>query len=407
MKFEIIKKSILLSLLIILLGIYYGMDNPIVDRKYELKKDSSLAIWVYDDNSKDYVTSDSVPIGKYELNQEKSYCENGSKINSYDSALGKLNYILNTNDKCYVYFDEDIPYLSKVVMALADGQARKSSHCDDCGEYIVEHETFTSSDTGKYYDVGYYYQGYHPDFFVDINGTQGNIMGVFDGKNMGLEPGKMYAKILLYDTWKYFKTTEINPDSLFENVCHPAMVGINELQNSYLNDLDNDVKKFVAQYNGNFSSWSLRSATTSYNLTVAQWLELERETGTVLLNCTNEIISPIGMFYPSDIGYATYSDNNDEQVISMHAALNNNWIETYASIIGMHQFLLMTSYNSYPTLYYTNASNYYLYPISSVNEVDAMGMGMTLQVPYVLYLEHDVIVSSGDGSEENPYILTK
>ena len=47
MKFEIIKKSILLSVLIILLVIYYGMDNQKVDRTYELKKDSAIAVMVY------------------------------------------------------------------------------------------------------------------------------------------------------------------------------------------------------------------------------------------------------------------------------------------------------------------------------------------------------------------------
>ena len=41
MKFEIIKKSILLGILIILLVIYYGMDNPKVERTYKLKKDNS------------------------------------------------------------------------------------------------------------------------------------------------------------------------------------------------------------------------------------------------------------------------------------------------------------------------------------------------------------------------------
>ena len=64
-----------------------------------------FAVMIFDENAGDYLESDSLPIGSYKLNNEKSYCANGGTIESYDDKNGKVNYSVDGTDECVIYLD--------------------------------------------------------------------------------------------------------------------------------------------------------------------------------------------------------------------------------------------------------------------------------------------------------------
>ena len=70
-------------------------------------KNGSIAIMIKENGATDYTKSslNTIPVGDYVLNEEKTICENGGKINDYNSTTGKIKMALLGADKCYLYFD--------------------------------------------------------------------------------------------------------------------------------------------------------------------------------------------------------------------------------------------------------------------------------------------------------------
>lgn len=100
------KKIIGCSLLILLAilsisGVYYFKKEKKKDNK--IKSNKSLAIII--NSSGTETSSDSIPIGSYILNKEKTYCENNGKVISYDNEKGSVSFSFIGSDKCHLYFD--------------------------------------------------------------------------------------------------------------------------------------------------------------------------------------------------------------------------------------------------------------------------------------------------------------
>ncbi len=103
------KKIITCSLLILLMvlsisRVYYFKSNK--KEKNKINSKSNLAIMIKEDGATDYTSSNSIPVGDYILNEEKTICENGGKVISYDSSLGKIGFSFLGSDRCTLYFDE-------------------------------------------------------------------------------------------------------------------------------------------------------------------------------------------------------------------------------------------------------------------------------------------------------------
>ena len=103
------KKIIYCSLLIILAilsisGVYYFNKEKKNDNK--IKSNNNLAIMIKRDGTNSYFSSNSIPVGDYVLNEEKTICENGGKVKSYDSSTGKIGFSFLGSDRCTLYFDE-------------------------------------------------------------------------------------------------------------------------------------------------------------------------------------------------------------------------------------------------------------------------------------------------------------
>ena len=70
-------------------------------------KNGSLAIMIKENGATDYTKSSSntIPVGDYILNEEKTYCKNNGKVGNYDNITGTISLSFIGTDKCYLYFD--------------------------------------------------------------------------------------------------------------------------------------------------------------------------------------------------------------------------------------------------------------------------------------------------------------
>ena len=117
------KVVIILTLLIILIGgglfsyqIYNKTKNKHVPKK------NNLAIMVKGESG-DYVSANSIPKGNYILNEDKTICENGGKVVSYNSSTGQIGFSFLGSDRCSLYFDKIIDIEKPVIFNLAVNDA--------------------------------------------------------------------------------------------------------------------------------------------------------------------------------------------------------------------------------------------------------------------------------------------
>ena len=112
MKKKIIYLSAILVLVISLItlsSIYKSKDNKYKKEYNTISK--GMAIMIKEKGATDYVQSNSkdIPKGNYVLNEEKTHCENNGKVTNYDSATGKISLNFVGSDRCYLYFDYEVP----------------------------------------------------------------------------------------------------------------------------------------------------------------------------------------------------------------------------------------------------------------------------------------------------------
>ena len=112
MKKKIIYLSIILVLVISVLTlscIYKSKDNKYKKEYNTISK--GMAIMIKEEGATDYVQSNSkdIPKGNYVLNEEKTHCENNGKVTNYNSATGKISLNFIGSDRCYLYFDYEVP----------------------------------------------------------------------------------------------------------------------------------------------------------------------------------------------------------------------------------------------------------------------------------------------------------
>ena len=113
------KIKIVLFVLIILgilsLNITYKNKNEVTKPKQ--RNQNNLAIMIKNESG-DYVSSDSIPKGNYVLNEEKTVCENGGKVVSYNNSTGQIGFSFLGSDRCSLYFDKIIDTENPVINNL-------------------------------------------------------------------------------------------------------------------------------------------------------------------------------------------------------------------------------------------------------------------------------------------------
>ena len=95
----------------IVLNITYKNKTIKTNRK------SNLAIMIKEDSG-EYVSSNEIPKGNYVLNEEKTVCENGGKVVSYNNSTGQIGFSFLGSDRCSLYFDKIIDTQKPIISNL-------------------------------------------------------------------------------------------------------------------------------------------------------------------------------------------------------------------------------------------------------------------------------------------------
>ena len=87
------------------------------NKTIKTKGHSNLAIMIKGDSG-EYVSSNEIPKGNYVLNEEKTICENGGKVVSYNNSTGQIGFSFLGSDRCSLYFDKIIDTQKPVIKNL-------------------------------------------------------------------------------------------------------------------------------------------------------------------------------------------------------------------------------------------------------------------------------------------------
>ena len=100
---------------VVILNITYKNKNEVI--KTKRKRQGNLAIMVKGESG-EYISSDAIPKGNYVLNEEKTICENGGKVVSYNNSTGQIGFSFLGSDRCSLYFDKIIDTENPVITNL-------------------------------------------------------------------------------------------------------------------------------------------------------------------------------------------------------------------------------------------------------------------------------------------------
>ena len=100
---------------VVILNITYKNKNEVT--KTKRKRQGNLAIMVKGESG-EYISSDAIPKGNYVLNEEKTICENGGKVVSYNNSTGQIGFSFLGSDRCSLYFDKIIDTEKPVISNL-------------------------------------------------------------------------------------------------------------------------------------------------------------------------------------------------------------------------------------------------------------------------------------------------
>ena len=85
------------------------------DRDDKTKPKSNLAIMIDENGNGNYTSASSIPKGSYALVEEKTVCENGGKVASYNNLTGQIGFSFLGSDRCSIYFEKiSSPTISNV-----------------------------------------------------------------------------------------------------------------------------------------------------------------------------------------------------------------------------------------------------------------------------------------------------
>ena len=388
-------------------------------------------------------TSTTWPTNGYELNTEKSGCENGGTI-SYNETTKKVIVKTNISDKCYAYFDVIPPDVTLAITnrpttygklgsisctgssATYNQQYNRVEISSFNGKYSSCNLNYTDSTskvnlatyitglagttqgTGKVVnEKGYRYEGKNPNNYIWFNNEYWRIIGVFDSASHG-QSGKNLVKIIRAETldalaWHKSNTndwTASSLKSLLNGAYYNAQDGTSSgycygYSTTSTANCDYTKRGIQAGYRGMIANvtWYL-GGYSSANATAEAFYGYERGT-TVYSGRPTSTTGYIGLMYPSDYGYS---------VLSSSCARTTN-LGSYNTATCAGQSWLYGKGNEWTLTPYSSTSDY----VFSLNSTGYVGMGNSTHYGDgsrpVLYLDASLYKIDGDGSLNNPYIV--
>lgn len=314
------------------------------------------------------VSSDTTwPQEGYEFNETLSKCENGGTL-SWNSETNRVVMQTSGSDKCYVYFDA----VYTAAMMITDLFNQGS-------------EVLTNLDP----DRNIRYVGENPNNYVLFNDELWRIIGVFNNKlkiirdNYILavveDSGKIVGEKVTYNNtysgtyfyWNYNGTNNWETSSLN-----------NYLNGTYYNSIKQNSRNLIDK-----ETWYLGSFD-EFPTTASEFYQIERNTnvydGNPLTTSTY-----VGLIYPSDLIYSMENWNEDYY---------NSWLRQSYWLISASS----TNFNKV-VAYFGFTSHFEMWTVNDIDSTFLRDSGT--EVYPTLYLKSTTNIISGDGSEENPYIL--
>ena len=108
---------IITSMILLIGGILFVNKIYNKSKNKHIPKKNNLAIMIKEDSG-EYVSSNEIPKGNYVLNEEKTICENGGKVVSYNNSTGQIGFSFLGSDRCSLYFDKIIDTQKPVISNL-------------------------------------------------------------------------------------------------------------------------------------------------------------------------------------------------------------------------------------------------------------------------------------------------
>ena len=383
-----------------------------------------------------------VPAKGYELNTEKSGCENGGTI-SYNETTKKIIVKTNISDKCYAYFDVLPPDVTLAITNRPTTYGKLGSiSCTNSnatynqkynrveissfnGKYSSCNLNYTDSTskvnlatyitglagttqgTGKVVnEKGYRYEGKNPNNYIWFNNEYWRIIGVFDSASHG-QSNKNLVKIIRDDVldglaWDKSNTNNWNTSSiklLLNGAYYNAQDGTNSgycygYSTTATANCDYTKRGIQAGYRGMIAgvTWHL-GGYSSASATSSAFYGYERGT-TVYSGRPTSTTGYIGLMYPSDYGYS---------VLSSNCARTTN-LGSYSSATCAGQSWLYGKGYEW-TLTPGSSSSYNVFRLISNGNLVNYNADRGFGSRPVLYLDASVYKIDGDGSLNNPYIV--
>ena len=240
----------------------------------------------------------------------------------------------------------------------------------------------------------YRYIGANPNNYVTFNNEMWRIIGVFTVED---ENGNTEQRIKIVRNEKLPSNLAWNSN----NVNEWTTASLNTyLNGEYYNGLDAASKSMIVDtkyYLGGFNN---------YNGSAFNYYNFERGT-TVYSGRSTSWIGKIGLMYPSD-NYYTYALGVDDTCYSNGASCysyQNNGVPNSSWIYVNIREWFLSSYSNYSD-YALYRNNYIRGNIINNGDLSISSSYLSYGVRPTMYLNSQVMLSSGDGSEQNPYQLS-
>lgn len=383
-----------------------------------------------------------VPAKGYELNTEKSGCENGGTI-SYNETTKKIIVKTNISDKCYAYFDVLSPDVTLAItnrpttygklgsISCTNSNATynqkynrveissfngKYSSCNlnytdstskvNLASYIMGLSGKTQGTGQVVNENGYRYEGKNPNNYIWFNNEYWRIIGVFDSASHGVS-GKNLVKIIRADVldglaWNKSNTndwTVSSLKSLLNGAYYNAQDGTNSgycygYSTPATANCDYTKRGIQAGYRGMIASvtWHL-GGYSSTSATTSAFYGYERGT-TVYSGRPTSTTGYIGLMYPSDYGYS---------VLSSSCARTTNLGSYNSANCAGQSWLYGKGYEW--TLTPSSSNSFGVFCLDYDGSVSKLSADYGYGSRPVLYLDASVYKIDGDGSLNNPYIV--
>lgn len=273
--------------------------------------------------------------------------------------------------------------------------------------YTFKHDK--TEQTGELID--YRYIGNKPNNYVEFNGETWRIIGVFTVDN--LKKVKIIKESPIGNfSWDDEYNYGMGRNNWSKSTLNSTVLNgryYYSIDYTYIDSITRDSQTEYFSESGLTKETQEQISATTYYLGGVPYsnhgdgsnlYSLERSTKVYGNNPTNEIRN-IGLMYPSDFAYTFSNGVNDVCYNDLSGC--NNFSSSWLDYIG-EEWLISPSYDNNKAVYAVDSG--YFRSEGDESRVEYYAK-YSCAVRPVVYLRHDIKVSDGDGTEDNPYIIVE